>query len=163
MPEPIAHQPYAEILKDFRQKVQFLKKEYHLEQRQIAVTLGEHSTNFSRYLDIRRERPCSLKKLIELKTSLEELYVQELARKEAPKVARDIRDMLLAVEKTLNEVHILLTSFTEFNLWVVARLEKKPYSEVAEKWDRNLEEFSKWMKAEQACSTKQKNKKGQGL
>ena len=147
MPETTSHQPYAELLKEFRQKVEFLKKEYHLEQRQIAASIGEYSTNFSRYLDIRRDRPCSLKKLLEMKTRMDELYQQELAFREAPEAARDMHSMLLSIQETLRTVSTLLTAFSDLVVGYIARSEKKPESLVSEELDRkkaaNTEKTSK--------------------
>jgi hypothetical protein len=165
VPEINSHQPYAELLKIFRDKVHYLKKEYHLEQRQIAAAIGEYPTNFSRYLDIRRDRPCSLKKLLDISSRLGDYYRDELAFKGSPQAARDMHSILLSIRQMLMEVNILLTAFTESHLFFVARLEKRGYSEVAEEWDRRLEGFSKWMKSDPAASassTQIKRAKGCG-
>ena len=57
MAEITSYQPYDELLKVFRQKIDYLKRKVHLEQQMIARDIGEYPANLSRYLDIKNRAP----------------------------------------------------------------------------------------------------------
>jgi hypothetical protein len=101
-----SHQSYAELLKEFRQKVEYLKRKYRFQQQQIAANIGEHPSNVTTYLNIRIDRPCSLRKLLTLLSRLNDHYAGELV--ESPEPVLDIHLELRALQNRLKVIHNLL-------------------------------------------------------
>ena len=140
MSDQTPYRPYAEVLKEFRQKVDFLKTQYKLEQRTIASHIGEHATNFSRYLDKQKDKPCSLNKLQRMLLNLNRHYYRELqlsdAIAEPPQPYGDRQPPAC-------EIAIPLQALTEMILEFIARSEQRPLPQLFEEFTRKKAEIAK--------------------
>lgn len=168
MHEDITYRPYADLLKEFRQKVEYLKTLYHLEQRKIAAVIGTHPTNLSRYMDKKNDQPCSLRQLLKITARVDHHYSKELTHwapadkpsgpykkdnanesMESPSNALSYKlTEITAMNLKLTAQYVLLQANTEMLLEFIARLEKKPEGQLFEELDRKKTEISKRTDAE---------------
>ena len=79
---------------------------YRCEQRQIAAAIGVHPTNLSRYLDTKRDNPCSLRQVLTMLVRLKDCYARDCTETLEP--GPDMHAALSAVQNRLNIIHDLL-------------------------------------------------------
>ncbi len=140
MSDQTPYRPYAEVLKEFRQRVDILKTQYKLEQRTIASHIGEHATNFSRYLDKQKDKPCSLNKLQRMLANLNKHYHRELQLNDA--VAESAQPYGNR-QPPFGEIGIPLQALTEMILEFIARSEQRPVPQLFEEFIRKKAEIAK--------------------
>jgi hypothetical protein len=160
MSEKSPLRPYAELMNEFRAKVEFLKARYGLEQQVIAADIGENPANLSRYLDRNKAQPCRLTKLIKMLSILNDRFSQEfqqidltnepvalLQEQDTAEMTSESPQYIFARIKRLQQeieaLNNLLQAFTEITLEFIARSEERPASQLFEEIDRKKTEISK--------------------
>ena len=78
MSENSVYRPYADLLEEVRQKVEYLQEIFGLQQQQIAKTIK--ILNISRYVNREIPRPCRLSTLLKIVKGLHRHYDTQLAQ-----------------------------------------------------------------------------------